>query len=266
MNLTVDAEKLGKIWAVAERGATEGERQAAFERAAAMIAPAGYPPELTKWVVAVVEAERAATPGHSTFLGARLLSLSDPTHVALSNAQENLRREKYRFENADRIAAVLSRYGSEEAVFALSADEQALRSGVGKLYRRVEFKRGGWTERLDGKDSHQPPTDRAKKAVMRALTAPQNIPEAIAEYERWDRLWDDRNVVSLNEQAEFLSIEADVRRSIIATMIEKELTARSLSDVLARLRFCEESEGLYECTAAVVRDLTQLRERIQQFA
>lgn len=265
MNITVDMEKLGKVWAVAERGATEGERQAAHDRAASLVAGAGYAPELTKWVVAVAAA-KAKAGACNTWGGMEVLNMSNPSHVAVFNAQNQLHREKYRLENRDEIAAIISRYGSEDAVFEPSPEEAALRESVGRMYRRKNSKDGSWTEYVDGKRRYDQPTDRARKAILRALPAPTNVFEAISEYERWRALDRERNMVALNEGEVYLTIEAEFRQYVITKMIEKELPSVNISEAIARLKFCEESAGCYECNAAIIRDLESMRASIQAFA
>lgn len=72
------------------------------------------------------------------------------------------------------------------------------------------------------------------------------------------RRYDDRNIADSNNQYDYLSKGADFRRWALGDLINKEIEARNISDVIIRLRFQEASQGTYNDHDAILRDLERL--------
>lgn len=100
---------------------------------------------------------------------------------------------------------------------------------------------------------------RVRAALASVKPWPDTIPDAIAEYEYWEKLYDDRNIVDSNSQHNYLSQGADFRRWALGDLIDKEIEARNISDVIIRLRFQEASQGTYNDSDAILRDLERLQ-------
>ncbi|MFT8945549.1 MAG: Lrp/AsnC family transcriptional regulator [Acetobacter aceti] len=246
----INLERLAKVWALVESG-NEGEIDAARSRATAMVEPFGYVIEDIPDLLAeggFGDGAPTAGPGGFTFY-----NMNNPAHVKAWGRENAAKRRRWMRENADRIAEVIARYGSEEAVFARTPEELALDAAV-EPFRdpRVE----GSFPTFDGQSFR--PTEKVAEAMGRVVPWPETIPDALAEYQAWERLVDDRNITGGNEQAEYLSAGADLRRTHLGDMVEKLIPARNLSDVIVRLRFQVESEGIYDDAKAVLADLERL--------
>ncbi|WP_041249894.1 hypothetical protein [Gluconacetobacter diazotrophicus] len=247
MAAALNIETLAKVWALAERGAG-GEAQAARARAAAMIEPHGYALEDVPDLIAGLAGPEPGAGGFTFY------NMSNPAHVRAYAAQERAKCRRWMAEHAVEIAEVIVRYGSEEAVFAPTPDERAFDDAI-EPFRE---KRGG--DNADTFDGELfGPTSRVRTALGNAKPWPTTIPDALAELEAWERLQDDRNTADGNRQREYLSQGADFRRWALGDMVNKDLPARNLSDVITRLRFQVDSQGTYDATEAVLADLERLQ-------
>ncbi len=246
----LNLDLLNKVWVLAEQGA-EGERDAARNRAEALVKPHGYTladvPDLLL-TEGYLDDEPQPSAGGFTFY-----DMSNPAHQRAYAKAEEKKRAAWRMANRAKIDEVLARYGSEEAVFAATAEEQAYDAVI------KPFHKAGGPDKCDTWDGeHFSPTLRVRAALATVKPWPDTIPDAIAEYEYWEKLYDDRNIADGNGQHEYLSQGADFRRWALGDLINKEIEARDLSDVIIRLRFQEASQGIYNDSAIILRDLERL--------
>lgn len=246
----LNLDLLNKVWALAEQG-TEGERDAARNRAEALVKPHGYTladvPDLLL-TEGYLDEEPAPSAGGFTFY-----DMSNPAHQRAYAEAERKKQAAWRMANRAKIDEVLARYGSEEAVFAYTAEEKAYDVAIKPFHKKGK---AGQCDTWDGE--HFSATAKVRAALATVKPWPDNIPDAIAEYEYWEKLYDDRNIADSNGQHEYLTQGADFRRWALGDLINKELEARNLSDVIVRLRFQEASQGVYDGSASILRDLERL--------
>lgn len=246
----LNLDLLNKVWVLAEQGA-EGERDAARNRAEALVKPHGYTladvPDLLL-TEGYLDDEPQPSAGGFTFY-----DMSNPAHQRAYAKAEEKKRAAWRMANRAKIDEVLARYGSEEAVFAATAEEQAYDAVIKPFHKKGK---AGQCDTWDGE--HFSPTAKVRAALATVKPWPDTIPDAIAEYEYWEKLYDDRNIADSNGQYEYLSQGADFRRWALGDLINKEIEARDLSDVIIRLRFQEASQGIYNDSAIILRDLERL--------
>ncbi|WP_212372946.1 Lrp/AsnC family transcriptional regulator [Acetobacter persici] len=246
----LNLDRLAKIWALAERG-DAGEQAAARNRAEALVKPHGYTladvPDLLL-TEGYLDDEPQPSAGGFTFY-----DMSNPAHQRAYARAEEKKRAAWRMANRAKMDEVLARYGSEEAVFASTAEEQAYDAVI------EPFRKAGGPGKCDTWDGeHFSPSVRVRAALASVKPWPDTIPDAIAEYEYWEKLYDDRNIADSNGQHNYLSQGADFRRWALGDLIDKEIEARNISDVIIRLRFQEASQGTYNDSDAILRDLERL--------
>lgn len=246
----LNLDRLAKIWALAERG-DAGEQAAARNRAEALVKPHGYTladvPDLLL-TEGYLDDEPQPSAGGFTFY-----DMSNPAHQRAYAKAEEKKRAAWRMANRAKIDEVLARYGSEEAVFASTAEEQAYDAVI------EPFRKAGGPGKCDTWDGeHFSPSVRVRAALASVKPWPDTIPNAIAEYEYWEKLYDDRNIADSNGQHNYLSQGTDFRHWALGDLINKEIEARNISDVIIRLRFQEASQGTYNDSDAILRDLERL--------
>lgn len=246
----LNLDLLNKVWVLAEQG-TEGERDAACNRAEALVKPHGYTladvPDLLL-TEGYLDDEPEPSAGSFTFY-----DMSNPAHQRAYARAERKKQAAWRMANRAKIDEVLTRYGSEEAVFAHTAEEKAYDAAI------KPFHKPGGPDKCDTWDGeHFGPTAKVRAALATVKPWPDTIPDAIAEYEYWEKLHDDRNIADGNNQYNYLSQGADFRYWALGDLINKEIEARNISDVIIRLRFQEASQGTYNDSAAILRDLERL--------
>ncbi|MBY4639769.1 Lrp/AsnC family transcriptional regulator [Gluconacetobacter entanii] len=248
---TLNIDKLQKLWALAERG-SGGEADNARRMAAAMVEAQGYVLDDIPGLLADAGlGDGAPQPGAGGFT---FYNMDNPAHVRAWQREHDAKRRRWMRDNADRIAEVIARYGSEEAVFAPTAEEKALDAAI-EPFR--EAHPDDQADTFDG--SHFSPSERVVAAMGQSIPWPDTIPAALAEYEAWDRLCDDRNVADGNNQYEYLAAGASMRQSHLSDLIQKIIPARDLSDAIVRLRFQVAGEGSRDHPEAVLADLERLQ-------
>ncbi|OUJ09174.1 hypothetical protein [Acetobacter sp. DsW_059] len=246
----LNLDRLAKIWALAEQG-DAGEQGAARNRAEALVQPYGYSladvPDLLL-SEGYLDDEPQPAAGGFTFY-----DMNNPAHQRAYARAEEKKRAAWRIANRVRIDEVLARYGSEEAVFEYTVEEKAYDAVIKPFHKAGDPGKG---DTWDGE--HFSPSIRVRAALATVRPWPDTIPDAIAEYEYWEKLYDDRNIADNNNQYNYLSQGADFRRWALGDLINEEIAARDLSDVIIRLRFQEASQGTYNDSAAILRDLERL--------
>ncbi|WP_278368553.1 Lrp/AsnC family transcriptional regulator [Acetobacter orientalis] len=246
----LNLDLLAKIWVLAER-TTTGEQAAARNRAEALVRPHGYTladvPDLLLTEGYLDDEPQPSASGFTFY------DMSNPAHQRAYARSEEKKRAAWRMANRAKMEEVLARYGSEEAVFASTAEEQAYDAVI------EPFRKAGGPGKCDTWDGeHFSPSIRVRAALASVKPWPDTIPDAIAEYEYWEKLYDDRNIVDSNNQYDYLRQGADFRRWALGDLINKEIEARNISDVIIRLRFQEASQGVYNDSAIILRDLERL--------
>ncbi len=221
----LDIEKFRKVYALVTGGATDGERAAAKARASTIAERAGM--SLSD-VVSKLDGNREA-PKASNFF-------SDLFNTPEFKAQQAERNS----QNAIKRAALIREYGSEDALFADTANEILLSKAVDHLkdWRDWETPEGvtekvacglaGW---IGGGDAMPQPV---RVAVSGAIPIPEDLAGVLAEYRAWDKLYMDRSVFTDFEP--WYWVEA---RTIILREILDARPVRDWLDMLARMDWWE---------------------------
>lgn len=177
---TLDIGKLRKLRELMERGATEGERQAARAKAEKQASDAG--------LTLSVALSRLDTPQTDPTLRDMFAGFDDwmegkePGYKA-RKAAERTEKERQRLA---RCAELLRQYGSADAVFAPTKIEDALRVALEPL-SDPENHLWGYQGYSGGKL-----TPAMWEAVRSAVRVPETMQEAWAAYRAWETLQDDR--------------------------------------------------------------------------
>jgi hypothetical protein len=257
----MNLDRLGKVWALT-RSANAGEAAAARERARIMVEREGKSladiPSLLRGRPVPPEAPR---PGPSGFTAT---DMSNPAHRRPETPAEKKRRaERTRKEKPVRDE-VLRRYGGLEAVLAWTEKERLLRAAVApwSVFQPPPHQR--WTKSIDGHEvtTPGPPSARVVRALSDAYPLPKTISEAAGEYAMWQSR--DRDVGLAVEASDNpqLDLSADMRRDIVRRLMEVDLRAQTLAEVLIRQRHLVEMDtiGDPDIEKAVLRDLESLEQ------
>ncbi|AWB26199.1 hypothetical protein DA075_35615 (plasmid) [Methylobacterium currus] len=171
-----------------------------------------------------------------------------------------------------RAAAAIDKHGSEEAVFADTPREAALRAACAHL---VEARPGsdceGWYRLAgwDGMDGRDKLPVSVREAVRQGWPLPGTVAEAWAEHEAAEELDGERHACCRGEYHAHLWVEA--RRWILEEMLDS-LPARSMRDLRARLAwmqyvldlgFSRPVEKDQACLDALRGDVDRMGERIR---
>lgn len=205
----LDMERFAKVWALANRGATEGERAAGRSRAEAMASSAGL--SLADAVARLFDSApmRPDNPFYAFF------------HSPEKRAEmaERARRDAIKRDR------VLREYGSVRALFDRTPWEIALRKAVESFSIIMPYACISGVERtyvavMDGEISGDciEGTDRAKEAIAAAYPMPISIGAAMEEVKQWNKLRWDRGLFhhyGYNPDAEVL-----VRNAMIEKFLE----------------------------------------------
>ena len=163
-------EKLRKVWAM--RGSEHaGERAAAEQQAARIVAPFGYQLHHVE----------------------RLLATNGKPILEAWDSGDRKRRQ----QQASKRVAVIRRYGSLEAALAWQPREKLLRQAVAHLCT-FQTGRPDWVTAIDGwsHDSPDRPSRRVIRLLSRAYPMPASITEAQAEYDYWTARDEDLQLVT----------------------------------------------------------------------
>ncbi|KFI27764.1 hypothetical protein CN97_00155 [Haematobacter massiliensis] len=180
---TLDMEKLRKVRALMQGGKTEGERRAARGRAEALASRAGM--TLQQALSRLDAPSPAASQAGNPFAGfADWMEEREPGY----KAREAARRAEKEARRLARCRELLAVYGSEDAVFAPTDLEAALRDALAPL--ADEERRGLYGYRdfryCDG------PTPEMWQAMRGAVRVPETVQEAWAAYQAHEARTDDR--------------------------------------------------------------------------
>ena len=222
--MTAGLETFAKVRALHDRTTNPGERAAAAARLQVLARKAGLTVEQA---VSKLDAPKPKAPAQAT-----AESFADfmnrPEFVAERREREARRRVE--------AAAIVERYGTEDALFADTPMEAALRAacepllGLGETWRTIH-RLDGWGA-LDSR-SKMPASVRA--AVSRAWPMPETVVAAWAEFEATDRLTDERYTVD-SYRDPHLFVQA--RQHLIEELLNT-LPARTIHDLRARLNWMD---------------------------
>jgi len=177
-------------------------------------------------------------------------------------AAEYAERER---REAEELAAILARYGSEEAALAPCEREKVLIAATAHLVR-MEWKNyanGRFEiETLDG--WHDGIAQEIPASVVQAVSAAYSLPatvtEAYAEWQYWEGRDREIGLINDNTGDTNLGLAAEARREVVRRLFKTELRARSLAEVILRQRVVVESEvsAEREHEQAILADLEAL--------
>lgn len=174
----LDTEKLRKVHALMQGGKTDGERQAARLKAVAIAARAGL--TLTQ-ALSKLDAPQAAAQANPFGGFGDWMEEREPGW----KAQEAARRAERETQRLARCRDLLAVYGSEDAVFAPTPLEAALRDALAPMHEEGSM----WDYR--GFKAGQP-TSEMWEAMRGAVRVPDTVPEAWAAYQAYEALTDAR--------------------------------------------------------------------------
>ena len=175
--------------------------------------------------------------------------------------QEDDRRRFQRW--ASRREAVIRRYGNLEAAVAWQPREKLLRQAVEHLCD-VEAVSPDWVHLLDGWDDgiDDKPTRRIIELVCKSYPLPTSITDAQAEYDHWEERGRDWVAIFPYHEYSYSDFQLDLpsllRYKIVTNLLETDLRAASVGEVLLRQRHLSELEHLDDIQKAILKDLEYL--------
>lgn len=214
MTTALDLDLFAKIRRLHDSTTNAGEKAAAAARMSAIAQRAGITIE------AAVSKLDSPKPGPSR----------NPFDELFNSPEAKAERGEREQQRAVRRAAALAEYGDETGVFAESAWERRLRLACEPL---AEWHpEHGYIRNLDGWSG--PGTvvpGSVIAAVSGAYRLPHTVVEALAEYEFWEGVMDDRCAFSRDYPGE---LWIDARRYVVEGLCDR-LPAAGADDVQARL-------------------------------
>jgi hypothetical protein len=183
-----DAEKFRKVFTLAQRGATAGERDNARAAATKMAQKASMTLDQAVQFCGMAE-NPAATRSETADWREAFRDIFDTPEFRAEQAERQHRDEAKRKE-------ILKEYGSEDAVFAETDLEALLSRAVDHL---KEWKAGcdvsgepwSYVSKLDGVDSFyrfEQLTPSILDAIKSAIAVPDNLVGLLEEYRYWEKL------------------------------------------------------------------------------
>jgi hypothetical protein len=177
---TLDTGKLRKVRELMDRGATAGEQAAARAKAERLAAQAGM---TLQQALSTLDTSPSASPARNIFAGFDDWMESREPGYKARLAAERAERERKRLA---RCRELLRQYGSEDAVFAPTAIEEALRVALEPL-NDPENHLWGYQGYSGGNL-----TPAMWEAVRGAVRVPETVQEAWAAYQAHEARQDDR--------------------------------------------------------------------------
>ncbi|MFP5512562.1 MAG: hypothetical protein ACLGJC_05735 [Alphaproteobacteria bacterium] len=263
----LNTSRLSKVLALAGSN-HDGEALSALRKAQGMLKAAGKTlADLT--VAEPVTVAKAATvaPGGPTFVD---IFAGFDDHMEAKQpgwkAAQAAKREEQGRQRAEYRRAVIEKYGSAEAVTAPCWREQKLRAALGSLIVPCESPWERWTQRIENIGhcsdffSFRDVSPRVREAIETAYPLPTTIQEAHAEYEAWrEREREIEAAENWKTGDTALDLAAYGRMERVRMLLETELPARDLADLLFRSRYYRALETQCDnIEAALHRDLEAL--------
>jgi hypothetical protein len=267
--MAIDTTKLAKMLALVDSPAP-GERAAATSLITSMLAAAGKSwldlPAIfgaTQATPQQASATAGAPGGASSFRDfADFMEDKEPGYKAEREAE---RRQQARDQAAFR-AALIARYGSEEAALAPTPMERAVDEAVAPFAKEEmrDYGNGRFQAKtLDGWwRSFDPAPQHVADAVRGALPLPLTVAAAKAEYDSWRERDRELNAIRGDGGDTELSLGCSLREQIVHGMLTHGLRATGARDAIVRWRFIMDSENVprAEEMEAVLADLEHLAE------
>ncbi len=251
--------RLAKVWKLTT-SPSPGEAAAARERARVIVEREGKTLDDVPSLLRTSQASRAAGAAPSA-AGFTFYDMNNSAHRAAYTEWDRKRRSDRARREAPERAEVLARYCSLDAVLAWTEQEQLLRAAVARWSVFQEPPHERWTRSIDGY-KHETIGDapvRVIRALSEAYPLPATITEAAAEYAAWERRDRDIRLAIEDTSDTQLDLPAYLRREIVRRLLETELRATSIDEVLIRQRHLVASEmSEPEIERAVLRDLEGL--------
>jgi DNA invertase Pin-like site-specific DNA recombinase len=214
MTTALDLDLFAKISRLHDSTTNAGEKAAAAARMTVIAQRAGITIE------AALSNLDSSKPG----------PIRNPFDELFNSPEATAERAEREQRRARRRAVALAEYGDEAGVFAESAWEHRLRLACEPLAER--HPEHGYIRNLDGWSG--PGTvvpSSVIAAVSGAYRLPRTVVEALAEYEFWEGVMDDRCAFSRDYPGEFW---IDARRYVVEGLCDT-LPATGADDVQARL-------------------------------
>lgn len=257
--MAIDLDRLGKIWKLTTSPNT-GEAAAARNRAKAIVEREGKTLADIPALLGKAQKAKGPAPGVGGFT---FYDTNNPDHVAAFAARQAERRAARSARETPEREEVLARYGgSVGAVLAWTEKESVLRAAVAKWSVAQEPPSQRWTKSIDGADMltawDRVPL-RVKRTLSNAYPLPTTITAAAAEYRMWEKR--DRDVGLAVEGTDDTQIDLPsyFRREIVRQLLETDLRARDIREVLIRQRhMIDQQAPMPEMDQAVLLDLEGL--------
>lgn len=252
--MSTGLETFAKVRALHDRTTSLGEKAAAAARLQVLARKAGLTVDQ-----AVSRLDKPPAAPRSLFEGFEEL---------FNTPEARAHRAEREQCQADRRAAALAEYGSEDAVWADTEREIALAQACRPLVVRKPIINGemdtlmGWT---GGRLRDMPPA--VREAVSGAYPLPSTVHEAWAELAAWEKLADDRCAFFRDYE---LSLRARARTAVLEYLLDT-LPAHSMRDLRARLDWMQHvldlgfSRDIHEdqaCLDALRADIDRMGERV----
>lgn len=256
--MTAGLETFAKVRALHDRASTPGEKAAAASRMEALARTAGM---TVAEAVSKLDRPKPMTQAEAT--AAAFNDLFNSPEVRAYRAEQEAKR-------LVKCREILTRYATEDAVFADTPREAALRAACAHLYEpdpkwEGAYRLAGWGE-LDGRD-RMPAS--VREAVCQGWPLPETVAQAWAEFEDAERHEGDRCAINGGDYNPHSWVEA--RRYVLEEMLDS-LPARSMRDLRARLAwmqyvidlgFSRPVERDQACLNALRGDVDRMGERIR---
>lgn len=189
----LDTEKFAKVQALARKGATAGEREAASSRLDAMAKAAGF--TTAQAIRATKAAARLKPKAPPKAPPSSASEAADLFNAFFNSPEMKARAAERNRERAIKRAKVLQEYGSEDAVWADTTEETTLKASVEHLLTMSRWSDGeeyisgiaGW----DGFGLDKMSAE-VRFAIRQALPWPATVAGLWEEHQRWDKLSGDR--------------------------------------------------------------------------
>ena len=270
MTAAVDFEKLSKVLALAGSD-QDGEALAALRKAGGMLKAAGLSftdlgqklkagPAQT---VQTGQAQHSPQPQSNGF--PNFDDWMEKKEPGWRAQQADKRAAKSR-EQAVYRAAVLEKYDSAEAAIGPCWRETQLRKALGSLVSNMVEPYARWTDHI-GAIRHcsdffgfEKVPSAVRAAIEGAFPMPTTIAEALAEYERWrEREREIEAALNCNAGDTAPDLVCFGRMELVRMLLEYELPARDLSDLLFRSRYYRSLQSQCDrIDEALHRDLERL--------
>jgi hypothetical protein len=248
--MTLDVERLRKVWALVECGGSAGECAAARERARVIAERYGY--ALDDIPVLLVGGNvRKAREFRERQQRDKETQRQEREEALARKAALKAHRQALR----DQANEITGRY--EGRLFHVMADEHALVDAV------QSYALPGWRAGYDWSSG-------ALEALRAALPLPKTMDDALAELKRWTTLRDDRQFVrrayrQASQDEDVMPEPVLQRMKVLADLVQFELVLTNIEDLMKRVSFQMAAEKGQQVSGtigleAVLRDLEAIRQ------